>query len=248
MPGRDKPTLVVAALPEELAPILRRARELQRAGKGRVFRGRLGGVQAVFAVTGDGPRAAQRVAAMLCRDFGPAALYGAGIAGALSPNLAAGDLLVARRVRAVAAEAPDPDAGLLERSRLAGNPAVGLLLTVDRPVVDPRQKAALHAALALTGEEPAAVDMESAGWARAAAEAGVPYAVVRAIADTAGEALPEYLPRCVGPGGGIRRAAVVALALAHPASLPALFAMRRRLIHSAEKLAAFLERMLSENA
>jgi adenosylhomocysteine nucleosidase len=240
------PVAILTGLPEELAPVLRRAHGVERAGRGRVYRGWLGGVRAVFAVTGDGPPRAERAALALCREFGPAALYGAGIAGALSPSLAAFDLVVARRVRDRGGEAPAPDAELLARARRAGDPAAGLLLTVDRPVVDPRQKAALAAALA--GEEPAAVDMESAAWARAAAAHGVPYAVVRAISDTAGEELPEFLPLCVGAEGGIRRSRVVARALARPASFAALLAMRRRLARGAEKLAAFLERLLAQGA
>jgi nucleoside phosphorylase len=241
-----RPAAVVTALPEELAAVLRRAHGVERVGGAGVYRAWLGGVRAVFAATGDGPRQAERGALALCREFGPAVLYGAGIAGALSPSLAAFDLVLARRVRDQTGPAPAPDAQLLARARAAANPLSGLLLTVDRPVVDSRQKAALAAAL--DGEEPAAVDMESAGWARAAAAQDVPYAVVRVISDTASEDLPEFLVRCVGADGGIRRSLVVARALSRPTSFPALLAMRRRLAHGAEKLAAFLERLLSESS
>ena len=239
------PVAILTALPEELAPILLRAHGVEPAGPGRVLRGWLGGVRAVFAATGDGPWRAERAARDVCREFGPSALYGAGIAGALSSSLAAFDLVVARRVWDRGGEAPAPDAELLARIRSAGDPAAGLLLTVDRPVVSRSQKAALAAALGV--EEPAAVDMESAGWARAAASQGVPYGVVRAISDTAAEELPEFLSRCVGRDGNVRRLAVVARALVRPASLPALWTMRRRLARGAEKLAAFLERLLSES-
>lgn len=239
------PVAVLTALPEELAPILRRAHGVERTGARGVRRGSLGGVAAIFAATGDGPSRAGRAAAAICSEFRPAALYGAGIAGALSLSLSASDLVVAQRVRDGRSEAPAPDTELLSRARSAGDAAVVLLLTVDRPVVDPGQKAALAAALA--GEEPAAVDMESAAWARAAAAANVPYVIVRAISDTAGEELPRYLPRCVGPDGGIRRAAVAVQALAHPSSIATLLEMRRRLVHGASKLSAFLERLLSES-
>ena len=224
--------------------MLKLAHGVERVAGARAYSGWLGGVRTVFAATGDGPLRAERVTGAVCRDFRPVAIYGAGIAGALSASLAAFDLVVARRVRDRGGEAPPPDPELLARARSAGDPAVGLLLTVDRPVVDPRQKAALAAALA--GEEPAAVDMESAAWARAAAAYGVPYAVIRAISDTAADALPAFLPRCVGADGGISRLAVLARALSRPASLAALFAMRRRLAHGAEKLAAFLERLLAQ--
>lgn len=240
------PVAVLTALPEELAPILKRAHGIEWKGARGVQRGSLGGVPAVFAVTGDGPLRAGRAAAAICSEFKPTALYGIGIAGALSPSLSAFDLVVARRVRDGRSEAPAPDAELLSRARLAGDPAAVLLLTVDRPVCDPRQKAALLASLA--GDEPVAVDMESAAWARAAAASNVPYAVVRAISDTASEGLPGYLLRCVGQDGGIGRAAVALQALTHPASIATLLEMRRRLAHGAEKLASFLERLLAESA
>ena len=240
------PVAVLTALREELAPILRRVPGAARTRVPGVWSGSLGGMPAVFAATGDGPARAERAAAAVCREFQPAALYGLGIAGALSLSLGVSDLVVARRVRDGRSEAPAPDARLLSRARLAGDPAAVLLLTVDRPVTDPGRKAALAAALA--GEEPVAADMESSGWARAAAAAGVPYAIVRAISDTASEALPESLSLCVGANGGIRRGAVVFRALGRPFSIPTLLLMRRRLAHGAEKLAAFLERLLAESA
>jgi nucleoside phosphorylase len=240
------PVAVLTALREELAPTLRRAHGVARSGARGVWKGSLGGVPAVFAVTGDGPARAERAAAAICSAFQPSALFGLGIAGALSLSLKASDLVVARRVRDGRSEAPAPDAELLSRVRLAGDPAAVLLLTVDRPVTDPGRKAALAAALA--GEEPVAVDMESAGWARAAAAANVPYAMIRSISDTASEELPEYLARCVGREGGVLRGAVAIRALAHPSSIPVLLEMRRRLAHGADKLAAFLERLLTESA
>lgn len=240
------PVAVLTALPEELAPILRRAHGIEGKGQRGVRRGSLGGVPAVFAATGEGLLQSSRVAAAICSEFKPTALYGIGIAGALSPALSAFDIVVARRVRDGRSEAPAPDAELLSRTRAAGDLAAVLLLTVDRPVCDPRQKAVLLATLA--GEEPVAVDMESAAWARAAAASKVPYAVIRAISDTAGEELPGYLARCVGRNGGIHRGAVAVRALAHPTSIAKLLEMRRRLAHGAEKLAAFLERLLAERA
>lgn len=239
------PVVVLTALPEELAPILRRAHGVLPAGSRGVWRGSLGGVPAVFAATGDGPARAERGAAAVFREFRPSALYGLGIAGALSLSLQALDLVVARRVRDGRSEAPAPDPALLSRARMAGDPAVVLLLTVDRPVTDPGRKAAL--ARLLASEEPVAVDMESAAWARAAAAAEVPYAIVRAISDTAAEALPEYLARCVDSDGSMKRGAVAVRALAHPSSIATLLEMRRRLARGADKLAAFLERLLAES-
>ena len=70
--------------------------------------------------------------------------------------------------------------------------------------------------------------MESAAWARACGQAGVPYVFLRAISDTAEEDLPGYLAGCMDAEGSIRRAAVASRALLHPGSIPALLRMRGR--------------------
>ena len=80
----------------------------------------------------------------------------------------------------------------------------GTLVTVDRPLVAAAEKAAWAARI---GDGSAAVDMESAAWARAAAARGIPYIVVRAVSDAADEELPGYLSRCMDADGGIRRSA-----------------------------------------
>ena len=119
----------------------------------------------------------------------------------------------------------------------------GAFLTVARPVVLASLKTALLQSLDDAG--PAAADMESSAWARAAAARGIPYLIARAISDRADEDLPEYLGRCVGPDEGIRRSSVVLRALAQPVTIPALLRMRGRVLACAEKLAAFLEDFLS---
>ena len=228
------PTLIVAALPEELAPFRKRATR-ERFEGGEVLRTAAGETPLVLAVTGDGPAKANRVAARLVDRYRPAALVGVGVAGALTAGLAPFDLVASARLRNGTGEAPAPDAEFLRRATAAGAvPAT--LVTVDRPILS----AAAKQALAPPGAENAAVDMESAAWAKAASAAGVPFVVVRAIADGAHEDLPAYLADCVGPDGGVRRSAVVARALANPGSLPALWRIRKRLAACAARLATFL--------
>jgi len=217
--------LIVTAMPEELGPLS--ARRLPD------------GVRA--AATGEGPRRAARRAAELCDLHRPALLLGAGVAGALSSDLAFGEILVARRVCDASGDAPHPDAVLSERAAAIPGIRGGALFSADRMVVAARERSELAARV---GDDPAAVDMESAGWARVANARGIPYLVVRAVSDTADEDLPAYLPRCYDPEGGIRRARVILHALAKPASVPRLLAMRRRVRECGERLSAFLEHFL----
>jgi len=217
--------LVLTAIPEERSVIARR----------------LSGA-AVVVATGDGPRRAARGAADAIERHRPKVLFGAGVAGALTPGLAVGDILVSARVLDAGGEAPPPSRKLLEAVLAATGARAGTLLTLDRPAVSAAEKAGLAAS---TGA-PAACDMESAAWARAAAAAGIPYVVLRAVSDTADEDLPRYLARCMNAGGGISRAAVAMQALRHPATIPDLLRMRRRVGACGERLGHALQAVVGE--
>lgn len=244
MPEPDAPVAVVTAMREEFEAIVGTARGA-RSGRGRFARARIGRVDVVIAVTGGGSRNAERAAAALCDACRPSALIGAGIAGALSPGLATRALVASRSVRDSSGEVPPPDARLLGQAVAGGIARAGTLVTVGKPVVGSAEKAVLAAA---AGDGPAAVDMESAGWARAAAARGVPYVIVRAISDEAEEDLPDFLAECVGADGSIRRRAVVARALQRPDSWASLLRMRRRTIECSRTLSRFLESLFRGGA
>jgi adenosylhomocysteine nucleosidase len=239
MPAVDSPVVVVTAIQEELDPILQHFDRLEeeRVGQLRVYRSAACRAPLVFAATGDGPLNAEQNARELCEVLVPTALLGVGTAGALTPSLAALDLLAAARIRNGSGEMIPADSILLSLATGAGA-LPGTLVTTAAPVVTAAGKESL--ARDLPSGERAAVDMESAAWARAAQLCEVPFLAVRAIADTAREELPDYLAECVGPRGGIRRAAVVVRALRRPSSIPALLHWKRRVSDCGGKLASFL--------
>ena len=234
--------LVLTAISEELDlnAILRRASQIHYQWRD-VVGARIGTTDVVVAATGDGVERAGERAEAFCERTRPRAIVGAGIAGALSPGLSFGAIVAARRVLDSAGDAPPPDARLLSRAIEAGAEA-GTLLTVARPVTSAAEKGRLAASL----EAPAAVDMESAAWARVAGSRGIPYIVVRSISDRADEGLPEYLAACLGEDGAIRRGAVVARALARPSRIPDLVRLRRRTLDCAREISLFLERLLAD--
>lgn len=80
-----------------------------------------------------------------------------------------------------------------------------------------------------------AIDMESDGWRRAAARAGVPIKIVRIIFDSVGEPVPDFI------GDTVDRAAIVRHAITHPSTIPVLVRMRARMREVCEKLAAHIE-------
>lgn len=241
MSGRSGPIAIVTAFREEFGAVLARARDARL--RGAFVEAKIGTAAVVLCMTGDGAKSAGAAAASLCGSVRPTALLGAGVAGALTPELAVGDLVVSRRIRDGDGEAPPPDADLLEQALETTRATPGTLVTVARPEVQAARKIALGSTV--NGGGPAAADMESAAWARAAASRRVPYLIVRAISDRAAEELPEYLARCIGKDGGIHRPSVVLRALARPGTIPALLDLRRRVRACSESLADFLEQFLS---
>jgi hopanoid-associated phosphorylase len=123
--------------------------------------------------------------ALEARPEGVERLLSFGLAGGLATGVARGALLAAEAVVAEGAIfLPDPawTAEILARTGAA--PAV--LAGSEALLPDAAAKRALHAATRAL-----AVDMESGVMARAAARHGLPFAVLRAVADTAEESIPR---------------------------------------------------------
>ena len=237
----ERPVLVVTAFREEFGAVLSRAKDA--SSRGDYVAARIGASPVAIAMTGDGVRNASSRAAALCEKLRPSALLGAGVAGALSQELGVGDMLVSRRVTDASGDAPPPDPSLCARALEIAGISAGTLVTVDKPEVRATGKISLG--IAQHTEDHLAADMESSGWARAAASHSVPYLIVRSISDTVAEDLPEYLADCVGKDGGIRRPAVVLRALSSPSTIPALLRMRSRVRECSRSLAVFVDIFLS---
>lgn len=168
----------------------------------------LAGAGVALHVSGMGAAAAERMGAAVARRR-PRAIIAAGFCGALAPELEVGDLVAATEVvDAVTGERYRPDAGLA--GHLPGRP--GVLVTAADLVRDPEARARLD------GD---AVDMESAALARAAADAGIPFAAVRAVTDTTRHRMPD-LGAFIDGRGRLRAAACAAHLVRHPREVPAL--------------------------
>ena len=157
---------------------------------------------------------------------GAHAIIIAGFGGALDPALRTGDLHIAGEFRI--ADAPDgraipADARLAVQLRAAAHDAdasAGPSVTVAA-LAQPEYKAALwQAGAGVT------VNMEDYWAADAAADAGIPFAAIRVVLDTAGQALPEYL--APDDAGGVRPARIAATLPMHPARAPELVRLARQ--------------------
>jgi adenosylhomocysteine nucleosidase len=236
---------VLAAIPEEISSLRRRlgARRSTLAGRTVWRAGGEGETEVVLAVGGDGAARAGRSASEILDALDADLLLGIGAAGALTADLEPGDLLVARTIRDADGEAPAPDAAWSERALRHPGAVAGLLWSSARLVRTREQR---RACLTASGAAvPAAADLESAAWARAAARTRTPCLVIRAISDSAAEDLPEVLGRSERPGGGISRAGVALRALVDPAVIPRLLRLRGRVLDGGRRLAAAAEELLA---
>ena len=235
---------VFVAMESELAGLARRlsAREYRAIGGRRVVRGRCGEADVLACRTGIGERVEGAMRAVLER-YEAAFVLSAGVAGALDPDLRAGDLLLCETV----VSDPDPqppavrsDARLLEAAASAAARAGlrvrrGRSLTVDGIVGDPAAKADLRLS---TGAD--VVEMESNRVGLAAQERGLPFLAVRAVLDGAADPLPE-LPCAVAPDGTERMWPVLPYLVGHPLRLPLLLRLARCQRRAVETLGLFLE-------
>ncbi len=158
------------------------------------------------ACSGGDPARALSGAARLVAE-GARALLSFGIAGGLDPALDPGDLVVADTVVAPGGERWETDRawrdGLLA-ALAAARPVCGALAGSDRPVATAAEKRVLYET---TGA--LAVSLEDHAVARAAGEARVPFAALRAIADPARRTLPLAALAGLGADGRVRIGAVL---------------------------------------
>lgn len=139
---------------------------------------------------------------------GARALVSFGLAGGLAPDAATASIVLPQTIASDAGSWMT-DAVWRQRLALVLRPGFrlieGRLFSASDVVATPAAKAELAR---LTGA--VAVDMESAGVAAAAAEAGLPCVALRAVADGLEDTLPENVASLVGADGRTRLPAVAA--------------------------------------
>ncbi len=164
----SKPIAIVAAMPVELAPLLR-----------GVSSQAVDGVdlfelpEAMVAVGGIGEKCARHAADVAIEHAQPRLLVSAGMAGAISPRLKVGDV---GRIREVV------DVASGDHYLTRGGEWV---LVTSQDVSDAAEKQSL-----LTKYQADVVDMEGAAVAQVAKERGLEFAAVKAISDDASFVMP----------------------------------------------------------
>jgi adenosylhomocysteine nucleosidase len=220
------PILVVAALSRELAEF---------------GRGSHPGV--ALLETGEGvANAEQRLDAWL-QTGSARAVLSIGFAGALSPSLKVGDLVIADEVRG---SIEPPDAKLLAAARRmqTDDPTIhlGVALTSDEFLWQADQK--LPLATSLAENEIGFVDMESKAIATVCGKRHLPFLIARSITDLLEEDLPIDFNQFRNPDGRVDQKRVVRAALLRPATFKGLLDLRKRSKLCAGRMAEFVRRLV----
>ncbi|WP_026841510.1 phosphorylase family protein [Citrifermentans bremense] len=185
----------VAAMPQEIAPLLRRVRRFQKEKISgfNLYRFDCGSTRVALIESGMGPDHAALATAALIRSASPHVILNFGFCGGVLPGLTVGDLVLAERVFALAggrlSEALTPPLPLtspiLESCRKRGlSSRRGSFITATGVV----NKRALAQTLEGSIHEPV-LEMESAAVFREAGKAGIEAVALRGVSDPAEEEL-----------------------------------------------------------
>jgi adenosylhomocysteine nucleosidase len=159
---------------------------------------------------------------------GAAALVSFGLAGGLAPGLQTGDLVLPQTVCNARSASWSVDPVWRERvhirlARGGVEPKAGALVGSDRIVATASDKRTLFEAVGAC-----AVDMESHAVAAVAAEAKIPFLVLRAVADPADQVIPQVAREALRPDGRIRVRATFGGLIRQPGELIALLRLARQ--------------------
>lgn len=154
---------------------------------------------------------------------GAVALLSIGIAGGLDAALRPGDVVLPDTIMGASA-GPRLASAMWHAAVMQDVPkaAIGILFAGRQPLCTVAEKAALRAASGAL-----AIDMESGAVAEAAIEAGVPFLVLRVIADPADRAIPPAALHGIAPDGNQRPFAVMRQLLARPGDIRSLIRLAR---------------------
>jgi len=224
--AKKAPVLVVAALSRELAQLEREAPP-----------------GLALLETGEGILNAERHLEAWLERGRARAVISIGFAGALSPSLIAGDLVIAGEVRGAKAS---PDEKLLSAATQVQTShrwiRVGVALTSQEILWKAEQKRALAASLAK--DETGFVDMESTAIAGVCGRRGLPFLVARSITDLLDEDLPLDFNKFRNSDGRVDQNKVARAAMLRPGSIKGLMELRKRSKLCAERMAEFVRELV----
>lgn len=245
------PVALIAALPEEIKPLLARVgftRREQVAGF-PLHRCRLGDHELILLRSGMGPKNAAEATHALLNSTRPKLIINFGLGGGVAPGPRVADLVLATRLLVSSGGEFHEQAGLtlsLVDGFLAAtasrNCRRGTFITAGETM----PKAALREALP-TGTETPLLEMETAAIARVADEHGIPLLAIRAVSDDCNEELGFTVAEFCDENLQIRPSKVLLAILKNPWIIPQLIRLARDSKLAAEALAAAIASYLEQH-
>ncbi|SRR5579859_390919 len=175
----------------------------------------------MVVITGGRPAKAEELVQYLLK-AGAEGVVSFGVAGGIDPGLAPGDLVIGTEVDLGGASLKADLEWAKRLHNALPKSRMGIVCGGQDPVLTPAAKSHLHAESGgLT------IDLESGAVAEACAAAGKPFAVIRAVADPAERAIPEFALKGLAEDGRTRALPVVLGLLGRPFQLPALLGLAR---------------------
>lgn len=188
--------------------------------------------QGTLLANGPGARRAEAATRAELRESRYSSVVSTGYCGALNPMLRLSEIFITREI-------VEESTG--ERFACAipqGSSVTGRLLSTDRVVASAKERAHLHA----QGFD--AVEMEAAGVARAARDAGLPLYAIRVVSDDGSEDWSIDFNRARGSDGRFRTWHILAQALVRPwRGIPELRRLQRTSAQCSRMLATYLQQV-----
>ena len=175
----------------------------------------------MVACSGGRPAKAEELAGYLLK-AGAEGLVSFGVAGGLDPGLAPGALVIGTEVDLGGASLKADEAWAKRLHNALPKSRLGVVCGAQDAVLTAAAKSTLHAE-----SGGLVIDLESAAVAEACAAAGKPFAVIRAVADPAERAIPEFALKGLDEAGRTRALPVILGLLGRPFALPALLGLAR---------------------
>ena len=224
------PLGLIAAFFWEVRPLLRRQNGVEQDGS--VYSFSLRGEPVWLSIAGMGAENSCRAARSLLERGRVRGLITLGFAGALADSLAPGEVVIADCVfEQQSRERFDCDAKLFP----VGGVRRGSLLSATEVIASAAEKRRLAREWGAV-----AADLESAGVARAAAQAGVPFCAIKAITDTSAQSISIDFARCRSEDKGLSVRKIVREAMRSARGIRDVWMLARGARGAARSLAAAL--------
>ena len=241
---------IIAAMPQESGALLHLIKGWERSALGpfRCQHFRLNERDCRLVTSGMGPQRAAQATLAVLDTFHPLLLVSVGVAGAVYPDLAIGDMITAWNTCLL-------DKGTLGQVMPLAHLSQAAWQAVAQALQ--RRRASLFSGIAvstrgaqLTQEQPEQLtnpilEMETVGIAEVAAQQGIPLLSLRAISDGPRAPIPFDLEAMMDEQYNLRTAKILRTILGHPQMLPQLIRMGRNTNLAAENAAIALIAALS---